>query len=150
MNRWNGLAYLTRDPELVKAGTGITICRLRVAVKRAGRGGGAGFFDVTCFEEQAATCARYLKKGRDVAIEGRLSFEEFETRDGVRASRVSIIADRVEFLSSPRRDDDDDGRGPRSRRQGSRRSGGDSGDQHREHEEPGYDFDADADEDVPF
>ena len=48
-------------------------------------------------------CADYLKAGREVAIDGRLLFDEFKTQDGGYASRVYIVAERVEFLASRNR-----------------------------------------------
>jgi single-strand DNA-binding protein len=104
MNRWTGTGHLTRDPELVTTGNGTDICRMRIAVKRAARDG-AGYFDVKAFEGQARACAEYLAAGREVAIEGRLHFEEFETKAGDYASRVYIVADGIEFLASRRRSD---------------------------------------------
>jgi single-strand DNA-binding protein len=75
---------------------------MRIAVKHAAREGQAGYFDVEAFGTHAAACAEYLSTGREVAIEGRLGFEEFETKAGDYASRVYLIADQVEFLASRR------------------------------------------------
>jgi single-strand DNA-binding protein len=114
MNRWTGTAHLTRDPELVTTSGGTEICLMRIAVKRAARNSAAGYFDVKAFGDQAAACAEYLSAGREVGIEGRLRFEEFETKGGEYASRVYIVADAVEFLASRRRRDDskaEDGQG---------------------------------------
>jgi single-strand DNA-binding protein len=55
---------------------------------------------VKCFEAQANACAQYLKAGRAVAVDGRLLFDEFQTQDGQYASRIYIVAERVEFLAS--------------------------------------------------
>jgi single-strand DNA-binding protein len=100
MNRWTGTGHLTRDPKLLETDGGTAICTLRVAVRRAGKQGADGYFDVKCFDGQAHACADYLKSGREVAIDGRLLFEEFQTQDGGYASRVYIVAERVEFLAS--------------------------------------------------
>jgi single-strand DNA-binding protein len=108
MNRWTGTAHLTRDPEPVMTSGGTEICAMRIAVKRAGRDGQAGYFDVKAFGPQAVACAKYLSTGREVAIEGRLRFEEFETKAGDYASRVYMVADQVEFLASRRRGEDQD------------------------------------------
>jgi hypothetical protein len=43
---------------------------------------------------------RYLKAGREVAVDGRLVFDEFQTQDGGYAARVYIVASRVEFLAT--------------------------------------------------
>ena len=104
MNRWTGTAHLTRDPELVTTSGGTEICLTRIAVKRAARNGAAGYFEVKAFGDLGVACAEYLKSGREVAIEGRLRFEEFETKGGDYASRVYIAADAVEFLASRRRE----------------------------------------------
>jgi single-strand DNA-binding protein len=100
MNRWTGTGHLTKDPKLLETDGGTTICTLRIAVKRAGKQGKDGYFDVKCFDGQAHACADYLKAGREVAIDGRLHFEEFQTEDRGYASRVYVIAERVEFLNS--------------------------------------------------
>ena len=100
MNRWTGTGHLTKDPKFLETESGTAICTLRIAVKRAGKQGQDGYFDVKCFDGQAHACADYLKAGREVAIDGRLLFEEFRTQDGGYASRVYVIAERVEFLAS--------------------------------------------------
>ena len=100
MNRWTGTGHLTKDPKLLETDGGTAICTLRVAVRRAGKQGQDGYFDVKCFDGQAHACADYLKAGREVAIDGRLHFEEFQTQDRGYASRVYVIAERVEFLNS--------------------------------------------------
>ena len=100
MNRWTGTGHLTKDPKFLETESGTSICTLRIAVKRAGKQGHDGYFDVKCFDAQASACAEYLKSGREVAIDGRLLFDEFQTQDGAYASRVYIVAERVEFLGS--------------------------------------------------
>ena len=68
--------------------------------ERAGKQGNDGYFDVKCFDQVASACGEYLKAGREVGIDGRLVFEEFETQGGGYASRVYIVAQSVEFLAS--------------------------------------------------
>ena len=129
MNRWIGTAHLTRSPELVTTSGGTDICLMRIAVKRAARDGAAGYFDVKAFGDQAAACAEHLSAGREVGIEGRLGFEEFETKGGDYASRVYIVADAVEFLASRRRDGSqaDDGQEPRGQAEPAPVAGQDGG-----------------------
>ncbi len=103
MNRWTGTGHLTKDPKFLETESGTAICTLRIAVKRAGKQGHDGYFDVKCFDAQASACAEYLKAGREVAIDGRVLFDEFKTEDGAYASRVYIVAERVEFLASRNR-----------------------------------------------
>jgi single-strand DNA-binding protein len=100
MNRWTGTGHLTKDPKFLETDTGTALCTLRLAVKRAGKHGHDGYFDVKCFDAQANACAQYLNAGREVAVDGRLLFEEFQTQDGQYASRIYVVAERVEFLAS--------------------------------------------------
>lgn len=100
MNRWTGTGHLTKDPTFLETDSGTAMCTLRIAVKRAGTHGHDGYFDVNCFDAQANACAQYLKSGREIAVDGRLLFDEFQTQDGNYASRISIVAERVELLAS--------------------------------------------------
>jgi single-strand DNA-binding protein len=98
--RRTGTAHLTKDPKFLETENGTAICTLRIAVKRAGKQGHDGYFDVKCFDAQASACAQYLKAGREIAVDGRLLFDEFQTQDGNYASRIYIVAERVEFLAT--------------------------------------------------
>src|SRR3954453_15760557 len=103
MNRWTGTGHLTKEPKFLETDSGKAICTLRIAVRRAGKQGQDGYFDVKCFEAQAKACAQYLEAGRQGATDARLFFDEFQTDAGSSASRVYIVAERVEFLASRNR-----------------------------------------------
>jgi single-stranded DNA-binding protein len=51
------------------------------------------------------TCAQHLVKGRQVAVTGRLTYQQWETRDGQKRSKHSVIG-RVQFGQDPRSDGD--------------------------------------------
>jgi single-strand DNA-binding protein len=96
---------LTRDPELRSRPTGASVCSLRLACNTR-RKTSAGewedrpnYFDVSVWGAQGENCARYLTKGRAVAIDGRLEWREWDGEHGHRQA-VSIIADSVQFLGS--------------------------------------------------
>ena len=99
---------LTRDPELSSTPGGLSICKLGLAVngRRKTKEGNweekANFFRVTVFGKQAENCHQYLKKGRAIAIDGRLEWSQWE-REGQKRESVDIIADNVQFLGG--RDD---------------------------------------------
>jgi len=107
---------LTRDPELrSNPGTGLSICKLGIAVNGRRKNNETGsweekanFFRVTVFGRQAESCGQYLKKGRAVAIDGRLEWSQYE-RDGQTRESIDIIADTVQFLGG--RDDAGNGNG---------------------------------------
>jgi len=97
------MTKLLISPELQLPVDAVTETFGILAVKRAGKQGHDGYFDVKCFDAQANACAQYLKAGREIAVDGRLLFDEFQTQDGAYAPRVYIVAERVEFLASRNR-----------------------------------------------
>jgi single-strand DNA-binding protein len=57
---------------------------------------------IVAFGKLAETCNQYLKKGRQVYVEGRLRTREFEAKNnGGKRQRTEIIASRVQFLCPP-------------------------------------------------
>lgn len=94
---------LTRDPETRQAGS-TSVCGLRVAVN--GRRKNAegqwvddpNYFDISVFGAQGDNCARFLSKGRGVAVDGRLNWREWQDKEGNKRQSVDIIADTVQFL----------------------------------------------------
>ena len=97
---------LTFDPELRSLPSGTSVCKLRVACNTRRKDGQTGewvdkpnYFDVTVWGAQGENCARYLEKGRPVAIDGRLEWREWEDKEsGKKRSAIDIIADSVQFL----------------------------------------------------
>ena len=102
---------LTFDPELRSLPSGTSVCKLRVACNTSQKDASTGewkdkpnYFDVTVWGAQGENCARYLTKGRPVAIDGRLDWQEWQDKEtGKNRSKVEIVADRVQFLGG--RDD---------------------------------------------
>ncbi len=102
MNTVTLIGNLTRDPEMRGNGEN-RVCRMRLADSNGFKDDPL-YIDVAAFGRQAETCQRYLSKGRAVAISGRLRFREWEAEGGGKRSAHSIAADRVDFLSSPRKE----------------------------------------------
>jgi single-strand DNA-binding protein len=99
---------LTRDPELRSLPSGMSVCSLRVACNTRRKDNQSGewvdkpnYFDVTIWGRQGENAAQYLSKGRPVAIDGRLEWREWQDQQGNKRQSVDIIADNVQFLSSP-------------------------------------------------
>ena len=61
------------------------------------------YFSVTVWGAQGENCARFLSKGRPVAIDGRLEWREWQDKDGNKRESVEIVADSVQFLGGARR-----------------------------------------------
>ncbi len=99
---------LTRDPELRSLPSGMSVCSLRVASNTRRKDQSTGewvdkpnYFDVTIWGRQGENAAQYLSKGRPVAIDGRLEWREWQDKEGNNRQSVEIVADNVQFLSSP-------------------------------------------------
>ncbi len=105
---------LTRDPDLRSTPGGLSICKLGIAVNTRRKNSSGeweekpNFFRVTVFGRQAESCSTYLKKGRPVAIDGRLEWSTWES-EGQKRESVDIIADSVQFLGG--REDAGNGNG---------------------------------------
>jgi len=96
---------LTRDPELRSTPSGTAVCGLRVAVNTRRKNNSTGewedkpnYFDVTVWGAQGENCARYLSKGRPVAVDGRLEWREWQDKEGNKRQSIDIIAESVQFL----------------------------------------------------
>jgi single-strand DNA-binding protein len=105
INRVVLVGNLTRDPELRHTQSGMAVCSLRVAVNTRRKDAQKGewgekpnYFDVTVWGNQGESCAQYLAKGRQVAIDGRLEWREWDAQDGSKRQAVDIIADSVQFI----------------------------------------------------
>lgn len=105
MNSVNLVGRLTRDPELrsIESQSDRPVCHLRVAVN-GNREGQTTYVDVSTFDASARACAAHLRKGRQVAVEGRLVYREWQAEDGTKRSRHSVIG-RVHFLGASRNGD---------------------------------------------
>ena len=107
MNKAILIGNLANDPESRTTASGISQCTFRLAVQRrfANQQGvrEADFFTIICWRQTAELCARYLSKGRKVAVEGSIQTRSYDAQDGTKRYITEIIADNVEFLGS--RDD---------------------------------------------
>ena len=101
MNNITIIGNLTRDPETRSTKSGKTVCSFSVAVNRTGREPGeeAEYFTVTAWERLGENCAKFLAKGKKVAVSGPVSLKHYETKSGEKRSYMEIHAHEVEFLS---------------------------------------------------
>lgn len=96
------MGNLTRDPELRHTPSGMAVASFGLALNRQTKGGEeVTFVDVTVWDKQAETAAKFLTKGRLVLIEGRLKQEKWEDKSGGgNRSKLVVVAERVTFLPS--------------------------------------------------
>lgn len=92
---------LGADPEIRYTQSGKAVCNLRVATRRWRPAGGeedADWHRVTAWEKTAELCHRYLRKGRELAVEGRLQTRKYEDREGQVRYATEVVASRVSFV----------------------------------------------------
>jgi single-strand DNA-binding protein len=103
---------LTRDPELRRTSTGKAVCSFDIAISRRMKDTSTGqwkdsdptFVPIIIWGDQAERCGERLKKGFPVHVEGRLQTNKWESNDGVKRSRLEVIASRVQFLTIIKQD----------------------------------------------
>lgn len=98
---------LGRDPELRYTPQGTAVCSLSVAITEFKgssdtREKETTWVRVTAWEKQAESCAKILKKGSHITVEGRLRESHWQTQSGEKRSALEVTAHRVHF--GPKKD----------------------------------------------
>lgn len=129
LNRVALVGRLTKDPEVRYAADNQTpIAKFSIAVDRTFKRDGqpsADFIPIVVFGKSAENCGKFIRKGRLVAVSGRIQTRNWDDQDGKRHYATEVIADEVDFLD----------RGSEGREQGSAGGAGDYGDFHPADEE---------------
>jgi len=104
MNKAVLIGNLTRDPELkTTAATGSSVCNFTLAVQRRFKNQAgereADFIPIVAWKQTAELCAKYLRKGSKVAVEGSIQTRNYDAQDGTRRYVTEIVANEVEFLT---------------------------------------------------
>lgn len=99
------MGNITRDPELRHATEGTALCSFGIAVNRKYTSQGVekeevAFIDIDVWGKQAESCGKYLAKGHQVLIDGRLRYDQWEDKETKRPrSRLVVVAERCQFLT---------------------------------------------------
>ena len=102
------IGNLTRDPEVRYTTSGIAVAKFAIAVNRPkGKNSKSedqevDFINIVAWRRLAEICKEYLKKGKPVALEGRLQMRAYE-KGGEKRTFVEVVADNLQMLG--RRDD---------------------------------------------
>jgi single-strand DNA-binding protein len=105
MNRVTLIGRLGADPELKYTPASVAVCNFSLATSESWKDKSGTkqekteWHRVVAFRELAETCGKYLAKGREVCIEGKLQTRNYE-KDGQKHYMTEVVADRVVFLGS--------------------------------------------------
>lgn len=109
------IGRLTRDPESRTTPSGASVTAFGLAVNRVYTKRDSGekveetcFVDIEAWGRTGENIQRYMTKGRQIFVEGRLKFDSWE-REGQRRSKLSVVAENCQFLGG--RDDNGGGGG---------------------------------------
>lgn len=105
MNNVVLIGRLARDPELVylQNEKNTAKARFTLAVDRPGqtsRDKVADFIQILVFGKQAENCDKYLGKGSQVAVNGKIQTGSYKNRDGQTVYTTDVVANNVEFLNT--------------------------------------------------
>jgi len=101
---------LTRDPELMYTKNGVALCKFDLAVNQPFKSGdkfvdAVSYIAVDTWSKVAECCAKYLKKGNNIRVNGRLKQSSWQDKDGKKRYKISVEASGVDFLGSQSKDD---------------------------------------------
>ncbi len=98
------MGNLTRDPELRYTPSGTAIASFGIAINRTWSGVDGEkkeevcYVDINMFGRRAEVINEYFSKGNPIFIEGRLQFQQWETKDGQKRNALRVVAEDFQFL----------------------------------------------------
>ncbi len=102
------VGHLGADPELRYTPSGAAVCEMRLATneswtdRQGQRQERTEWHRIVVWSKLAENCSKYLNKGRQVYVEGRLRTRSWDDKDGNKRYTTEVIANDVQFLSGGR------------------------------------------------
>ena len=104
MNKVFLVGRLTRDPELRYTSSNLATMRCSIAVDRQfvreGEERGADFINIVAFGNRAETMSKYLSKGSQIAVDGRIQTGSYDGNDGKKVYTTDVVIENFQFLDS--------------------------------------------------
>ncbi len=112
LNKVTVIGNLGRDPEVRHTQSGTAVCNLRIGVTERRKEGEnwidhTEWFSVVCFGKTAENAHRFLKKGRQIYVEGRLQTRSWVDKEGQTRYTTEIVANQLLFLGGARENNSD-------------------------------------------
>ena len=106
MNKVILLGRMVRDPELSTTTSGISNCKFTIAVPRKYKNQDGetetDFLNCICWRTLAENVNKFMKKGSQILVVGSVQTRTYDAQDGTKRYVTEIMADEVEFVSSPK------------------------------------------------
>ena len=105
MNKAILIGRLTRDPELRYTTSNRAVCQFDLAINRPfinqeTNRKEADFLRIILWDKQAENTAKYIHKGSQVAVEGRIQTRNYDNSEGKKVYVTEIVANNIQFLDS--------------------------------------------------
>tara|TARA_Y100001938_G_C8097830_1_gene439348 strand:+ start:2275 stop:2664 length:390 start_codon:yes stop_codon:yes gene_type:complete len=100
INKFIGIGNLTKDPECRNLGEYVK-CSFPIAINSTKDE--VIFLDVESWGKTAENCKKYITKGSQVYIEGKIKINKWEDKNGIKRQKYYISADLVRFLPRERK-----------------------------------------------
>ena len=91
---------LCREPELTTTSSGMSVCRIRIAVPRRDKQSGTDFITCTAFKNQAEFLNKYFSKGQEILIQGSLRINQWEGDDGIKREGCEVLINNIDFCGA--------------------------------------------------
>lgn len=95
---------LCKNPELSTTTSGMSVCRIRIAVPRRDKQSGADFVTCTAFRNQAEFLNQYFSKGQEILIQGSLRINQWEGDDGIKREGCEVLINNIDFCGAKQED----------------------------------------------
>ena len=108
LNHIDLMGRITKDIELRKTGSGVSVASFTIAVDRDfGQNGQkeTDFIDVVAWKNTAEFVSKYFAKGKMIVVSGRLQIRKWNDKDGNKRSTAEVVADNVYFGESKNNSD---------------------------------------------
>lgn len=106
MNKVFLIGRLTKDPDLRYTTSGTPVCQINLAINKQKQE--ADFINVIVWDKLGENVSKYLTKGSQVAIEGRLQTSKYQDKDDKTVYKLEVIATGVHFLDSAKKENKDE------------------------------------------
>ncbi|MBE3068838.1 MAG: single-stranded DNA-binding protein [Planctomycetes bacterium] len=107
-NRVILVGNLTRDPQLRYTPSQMAVCDIGLAINRKWKAADGQmkeevcFVDCTAWGRQAETLQKFVTKGQPLFVEGRLTYRQWDGKDGKKHSKLEVTVEGFQFLGGPR------------------------------------------------
>ena len=91
---------LCKNPELSTASSGMSVCRIRIAVQRRDKQSGTDFVTCVAFKNQAEFLNKYFSKGQEILIQGNLRINQWEGDDGIKREACEVLINNIDFCGA--------------------------------------------------